>query len=93
MRATLNGERHSIQPTIDLPAQTSAATVTQRRALLGAMTDFAMVDVIDRRALAAGWEGQGPVLIDQYDTTTVVLPGQHVRVDDLGNLIVAIGSS
>jgi N-methylhydantoinase A/oxoprolinase/acetone carboxylase beta subunit len=28
------------------------------------------------------------MFIDQYDTTTVVLPGHVVRVDSLGNLLI-----
>jgi N-methylhydantoinase A len=44
--------------------------------------------VYPRAALPEGWQAAGPLFVDQYDTTTVVLPGQSVRVDPLGNLII-----
>lgn len=46
------------------------------------------VNVYQRELLRAGHRFEGPALVDQYDSTTVVCPGQTVVVDDLGNLIV-----
>jgi N-methylhydantoinase A len=46
--------------------------------------------VYQRSLLPADWEEQGPLLIDQYDTTTVVGAGQRVRVDARGNLLLSI---
>lgn len=46
------------------------------------------VNVFQREKLRAGHSFEGPALIDQYDSTTVVCPGQRVTVDTLGNLIV-----
>lgn len=42
----------------------------------------------DREALGAGAEVQGPAIIEQYDTTTVVPPHCRVRVDTFGNLVI-----
>ncbi|MDX2223840.1 MAG: hydantoinase/oxoprolinase family protein [Rhodospirillaceae bacterium] len=44
-----------------------------------------------RRELPAGWSHAGPVIVDQYDSTTVIPAGFTVTVDRLGNLIVAAG--
>lgn len=46
------------------------------------------VDVYQRENLRAGHSFPGPALIDQYDSTTVVVAGQTVSVDAQGNLIV-----
>jgi N-methylhydantoinase A len=46
------------------------------------------VDVYQRERLRAGHTFNGPALIDQYDSTTVVCAGQTVTVDGHGNLIV-----
>jgi N-methylhydantoinase A len=46
------------------------------------------VPVYDRDKLRAGHEFAGPAVVDQYDATTVVCPGQVVKVDPFGNLLV-----
>jgi len=45
--------------------------------------------VYDRSALGAGVEINGPAILVQLDSTTLILPGQFGRVDDFGNLIVS----
>ena len=45
-----------------------------------------------REQLAAGCRLQGPAIIEQLDTTTVLPPGAHASVDDSGNLVVEVGS-
>ncbi len=42
--------------------------------------------VYDRRAVGAGDQIAGPAIIEQDDTTTVLLPGWSARADALGNL-------
>lgn len=44
--------------------------------------------VIARAGLSAGDTLSGPVLVEQPDTTTLLEPGEHARVDDAGNLVV-----
>jgi N-methylhydantoinase A len=43
--------------------------------------------VFDRAGLAAGARFDGPAIVEQYDTTTLVPPGFAVTVDRFGNLI------
>jgi N-methylhydantoinase A len=45
--------------------------------------------IYSRAALGAGDRLNGPAIIEQEDTTTLVLPGWQVRVDDFGNLHLA----
>jgi N-methylhydantoinase A len=43
--------------------------------------------IYEREKLVAGTNIQGPAIITQYDTTTVIPPEWQARVDILGNLI------
>jgi N-methylhydantoinase A len=45
--------------------------------------------VYDRTALAAGRALSGPAIIEQDDTTTLLLPGWEALVDELGNLLLS----
>jgi len=48
--------------------------------------------VYDRARLGAGAELEGPAVVEEPAATTVVLPGQRLRVDEYGNLIVETGA-
>jgi N-methylhydantoinase A len=43
-----------------------------------------------RERLPAGVEFVGPAIVEQLDSTTVVEPADHVRVDPLGNLVITV---
>jgi N-methylhydantoinase A len=43
-----------------------------------------------RDALLAGNHIAGPALIEEHASTTVVMPGDHLTVDDYGNLVMEI---
>jgi N-methylhydantoinase A len=45
-----------------------------------------------RGHLLAGNRIEGPALIEEHASTTVVLPGAVVEVDKLGNLVIQVGS-
>jgi N-methylhydantoinase A len=45
--------------------------------------------VYDRAALASGSSWCGPAIIEQDDTTTLLLPGWEALVDELGNLLLS----
>jgi len=44
-----------------------------------------------RDALLAGNRIQGPALIEEYASTTVLMPGDVMEVDALGNLVITVG--
>jgi len=50
--------------------------------------EFASAYVYDRARLDADDRIAGPAIVEQYDSTTVVLPGQALTVDDFGNLLI-----
>jgi N-methylhydantoinase A len=49
---------------------------------------WADVPLYDRDRLLATARVDGPAILEQMDSTTVVLPGQSADVDEFGNLIV-----
>jgi N-methylhydantoinase A len=44
-----------------------------------------------RDALKAGNRISGPALIEEHASTTVLLPGDRMRVDEFGNLEIQVG--
>lgn len=50
--------------------------------------EFANAYVYDRARLGADDRIAGPAIVEQYDSTTVVLADQVLRVDDFGNLLI-----
>jgi N-methylhydantoinase A len=49
---------------------------------------FTTVRVLDRASLAPGDRLEGPALIEQPDSTTLLAAGEHAEVDPPGNLII-----
>ena len=49
--------------------------------------------VYDRARLMAGDAFDGPAIVEQMDTTTVVPPGARVSVDRVGNLVIETGAA
>jgi N-methylhydantoinase A len=46
--------------------------------------------IIDRQAIPSGTEVTGPAIIEDPDSTTVVLPGDVARISAAGHLIIEI---
>jgi N-methylhydantoinase A len=67
----------------DGPTRSGAARM--RRLFLDGR--FWEAQVFDRDSLPAGARFEGPAVVEQYDTTTLVPPGFAVTVDRFGNLI------
>jgi len=47
--------------------------------------------IIDRGDLDARWR-EGPFVVEEYEGTLVVPPGARARLDDFGNILVAVGT-
>jgi len=54
---------------------------------------FVATQTYDRTGLLAGNRISGPALVEEYASTTVVHPGDELRVDAFGNLVIGIGRS
>ena len=53
---------------------------------------FATAQIYDRAGLRAGDRIDGPAIVEQFDSTTRVLAGQQLTVDDYGTLVIALES-
>ena len=54
--------------------------------------DYLVVAVLyDRTALKAGNRLDGPAIVNQYDSTTVIPPGLTAHVDRFGNIVIGTG--
>lgn len=60
---------------------------TRRRVYFGSRSGYADVPVVSRAALA-GVELAGPLIVEEWDTSTVVPPGWRARVDASGNIVI-----
>lgn len=54
---------------------------------------WATVPIFDRDNLAAGAQISGPAIIDQFDATTVIPPGDWAEIDEWGNIRIHIGQT
>ncbi|HRL47819.1 MAG TPA: hydantoinase/oxoprolinase family protein [Propioniciclava sp.] len=79
--------RHS-EPLEQDPAQ---AVVAHRDTCFDPAQGYRRVPVYDRTLLGAGQTIAGPAIIEQMDTTTVLLPGDTCTIDALRNLVIRIG--
>jgi len=82
-------------PPVDLPKfkPTGATLKDALREMRPARFDGKTVEcpVYQREKLDVGATFSGPALVDQLDCTTVIPPGQTVRIDDYRNMIISIG--
>jgi N-methylhydantoinase A len=49
---------------------------------------FVPTPIYRRERLLAGHRLAGPAVVEQMDSTTVILPGQSADVDEQGNLLI-----
>jgi N-methylhydantoinase A/oxoprolinase/acetone carboxylase beta subunit len=59
---------------------------------VGGKLDRVPTRYYDRAALRAGNRLEGPAIVNQYDSTTVVPPGIAAHVDRFGNIVIAISA-
>ncbi|WP_280458622.1 hydantoinase/oxoprolinase family protein [Nocardia carnea] len=73
-------------------ADASAAIKTTTKALFWrndtAEPEWVDTPVYDRALLLAGNEFDGPAIVEQFDSTTIVGMGQHATVDAVGHIII-----
>jgi N-methylhydantoinase A len=63
---------------------------SKRSAYFGQHYGTCATPVLDRFELARGEPRCGPLLIDEYDATTLVPPGCAVRLDDFNNIVIRV---
>lgn len=83
-RVTARGGETTRNASVDLPNKNAEPKATRPVYLDG---EFIDTPVYDRSALAAGQDIEGPVVIEERETTVFVLPGWSLNVYDDGSLI------
>ncbi len=74
-----------VAPTVENADVRSAILETRPAYFNGTWQD---IPHYDRTRLGAGAEINGPAIIRQYDTTTVLLPGHYAEIDKHGNILI-----
>jgi len=69
-------------------ARQGRGSIRDRQAYFGQSGESMLVSVVSREELAQPVEG--PLLIDEYDSTTVIPPGARVELDEHGNIQILI---
>ncbi len=70
-----------------------AASLAPRDVYFSELRKAVRTPIFARGALLAGNRVAGPALVEEHASTTVVLPGDKLVVDDFGNLVLTIGRS
>jgi len=89
--ATLVGSRASDTLRLESPASGGTPVVDERLAYFPEAGGMTPCPVLDRYALTPAHRFTGPLMVEERESTTVVLPGDTVTVSTTGNLIVEIG--
>ncbi|GGG19559.1 methylhydantoinase [Caldovatus sediminis] len=91
--ATLPGTRAGAGFRLDGGAGSGDPVVGERLAFFPETGGMTPTRVVNRYALAPGQSVAGPALVEERESTTVVLPGDRVSVSAAGNLVIAIGDA
>jgi N-methylhydantoinase A len=54
---------------------------------------FVPTPTFDRTSLLCGNRIEGPALIEEHASTTVLMPGDVLSVDEIGNLVIDVGAT
>jgi N-methylhydantoinase A len=68
------------------------ADIDSRNVYLAERRGFVNSPVYAREKLRPGNQLEGPCIVEQMDTTTLLLPGDAGQVDAYGNLVIRVGS-
>ena len=95
LRTTVTGivEKPGVERIARGDAIPSAAARSGTRKAYFDSTGFVETQTFTREALLAGNRIEGPALVEEHASTTVLLPGERLEVDDFGNLVISIAGS
>jgi N-methylhydantoinase A len=78
----------TFEPRDDTGPDASHAIVGQREVWLPEAGGFVSCPIYDRDRLDAGNRIAGPAIVEQMDTTTIILPGMTARVEPYLNMVL-----
>ena len=73
-----------------LPSASLRCALTVCGVPIGLVADAGDTESLKFTGVAPGMQFDGPAIVEQNDTTTVVEPGMVTRVDAFGNLLVEV---
>ena len=76
-----------------LPRAQVGGTTPQRRPVYFGSAGTLDTAIYDRTALTPGFAGQGPALIEEYGSTTLIWPGDRFKVGTLGEVRITIDAT
>jgi N-methylhydantoinase A len=91
LRVTARLVRSGAQPAVRLASDRAATAGVPRRAYFGREYGMLATLVLGRADLDTR-PRPGPLLIDEYDATTLVPPGATVALDEHGDILIATGA-
>jgi N-methylhydantoinase A len=91
LTATLPNAGSGLREKPVLPDKAGTALRSSRKAYFPEKGGFVDCAVYDRYALARGEVISGPAIIEERESTVVVLPGESASVSDHGNLVIMVG--
>ena len=72
------------------PGEKAPRPVSRRPVLFEEAEGYIDTPIYDRVKLGAGAKLMGPAIIEQLDSTTVILPGQYAIIERYGNIIIEV---
>ena len=75
-----------------LPRAQAKAGAAQKRPVYFGEAGTRDAQIFDRDALAPGFNGEGPALIEEYGSTTLIWPGDRFEVGALGEIRITVGA-
>ena len=88
VRATASAPRPAAKPRAHASGSVDEARTGERAVCFDAAEGMAPCPIYDRARLGPGHRIEGPAIIEQLDSTTVVYPRQTATVDDYMNLVL-----
>ena len=96
LRATVTGVMHKPPPAKIKrggPTPPKAAFTGKRPVYFGGKGTYVATPTFARSALLSGNRIAGPALVEEHASTTVLMPGDALRVDEYGNLMITISNA
>ena len=90
LRLSVSVARGSPAPEPPIAGGNVVQALAERRSVWFPETGFVPTPVYRRELLPAGTEFDGPVIIEQMDTTTVVPPKANFRLDARGVMVLTL---
>ena len=80
-------QQSRVPDAIKLNDKAPSARLSDRMVYFGGEREWTRTAVINRLGLGAGWS-DGPMIVEEYDSTTVVPPGWRASLDPMKNIVL-----